>query len=149
MKVYLSKYLIIALLILNFTFCKKKSKVVAEPSIELIETTPTNVKEFVDQIEVTIKYKDENGDIGDENPDELSFEVKDARLAKADYYHIKPLAPISSKDISIQGTLKLKLNNMFLLGSGTKETTTLTIKLKDRAGHWSNEVVTSEITINK
>lgn len=36
---------------------------------------------------------------------------------------------------------------MFLLGTGTSETTILTIKLKDRAGNWSNAIETPVITI--
>jgi hypothetical protein len=145
------KYSLISFLFLFFFSCKKKAKVVVDPvpTIELVSINPSTVTEFKDSISITIKYKDANGDLGDDNPDELSLEIKDSRLSKADYYHVKPLAPNTGKDIPIEGELRVKLNSMFLLGTGTKETVTLNIKFKDRAGNWSNEVVSSPITINK
>lgn len=132
--------------------CKKKKDVATiqePPSIELISLTPLNIKEFKDSIFIVIKYKDINGDLGDENPDELSLEVKDSRLSKADYYHVQPLAPNTGKDISIEGEIRIKLNSMFLLGGGTIEQSVLTLKLKDRAGTWSNEVSSQPLTITQ
>jgi hypothetical protein len=58
------------------------------------------------------------------------------------------LAPDGSK-IHIKGTLVVKLKSLFLLGTGGMETTTLEIRLKDRAGNWSNKVTTPTITITK
>lgn len=145
------KYCFLFICVLSLFNCKKKAKAVVDPvpTIELISINPSNVTEFKDSISITIKYKDANGDLGDENPDDLSLEIKDSRLSKADYYHVKPLAPNTGKDIPIEGELRIKLNSMFLLGTGTKESATLNIKFKDRAGNWSNEVVSSPITINK
>lgn len=131
--------------------CKKKEEPAPDPvpTIELISVSPGTVTEFEDSILIRIKYKDANGDLGDQNPDERSLYVKDSRLSNADYYHVKPLAPISSDDIPIEGELTIKLNSLFLLGTGTSETTNLVIKFKDRGGHWSNEVTSAAITINK
>jgi len=61
---------------------------------------------------------------------------------------VPPLAPVDSK-IRIKGQLVMKLRNVFLLGSGNIETTSFTIKIKDRAGNVSNPVKTPEITINR
>lgn len=134
-----------------FFSCKKKSESASapEPTIEIISVTPTTVTEFKDSILIKIKYKDSNGDLGDVSPDEHSLEIKDSRLPTADMYHVKPLAPISDKDISIEGELTVKLNSLFLIGSGTSENTTFVIKLKDRSGHWSNEITSPQITIMK
>lgn len=151
MKVFI-KHCLGILLLVSFSDCKKKKQETVgndPPSIELVSVTPSNVKEFKDSITVTFKYKDINGDLGDDNPDELSLEVKDSRLQKADGYHVQPLAPDIGKDIPIEGELKLKLNSMFLLGGGTTETSILTIKVKDRAGNWSNEISTQQIIITK
>lgn len=133
---------------ITFIACKKKEIPPPEPTIELIEVGPTSVVQFKDSVIIKLKYKDNNGDIGDESADELSLEIKDSRLPKPDYQHIKPLAPIGS-NVKIEGELKIKLNALFLLGNGTTETTVLTIKLKDQAGNWSNEVSSSPITIIK
>lgn len=128
--------------------CKKKEEPPKEPSITFIEASPLVVTEFQDSVIVRFSYKDNNGDLGDESPDEYSLEVKDSRLPNPDYYHIQPLAPLGTS-LKIEGELKVKVSSMFLLGNGATEITTLTIKLKDREGNWSNEIVTPTITIQK
>jgi hypothetical protein len=146
------KYFLCAAAALILLACKKKKQETVgndPPTIELISVTPVSAKEFKDSIIIVIKYKDINGDLGDENPDELSLEVKDARLSKADGYHVKPLAPGTGKDLPIEGELRIRLNSLFLIGNGTSEQTALAIKFKDRAGNWSNEVTTQQITISK
>jgi hypothetical protein len=142
---------VLFLIIFTFITCKKKTEPVPDPvpTLELISITPSTVKEFVDSVIIKLKYKDANGDLGDVSPDEKSLTVKDSRLPNADTYHVKPLAPVSDKNIPIEGELTIKLNSLFLLGTGTTELTTLVIKIKDRAGNWSNELSTTQITINK
>ena len=139
-------FLFIFLLIILFS-CKKDKPLPPEPTIELVSVTPTNIVQFKDSVQVIIKYKDNNGDIGDQSPDEYSLQVKDSRLTDPDWYHIPPLAP-SGYELKIEGQIKIKINTMFLLGNGSQEFSTLSIKLKDRAGHWSNEITTPSITIN-
>lgn len=133
------------------TGCKKKKVTppAPEPSIEFVSITPSNPKEYKDVITIRIKYKDANGDLGDYSPDEQSLEVKDSRVLNPDRYHVKPLAPPSDKDIPIEGEVEITLNSLFLLGTGTSEITTLSFKIKDRAGNWSNEVSSPQITITK
>lgn len=142
------RYVFIYILIAFTAFsCKKDKPLPKEPSIELVSVTPSNIEQFKDSIEVTIKYKDGDGNLGDVSPDVYSLMVKDSRLVNADWYHIPPLAPLDV-EIRIEGTLKIKLNTMFLLGNGSQEFATLTIKLKDRTGNWSNEIITPQIIIN-
>ena len=131
--------------------CKKKTVPPPDPapSIEFESITPASPKEYIDIIIIKFKYKDANGDLGDYSPDEQSLQVKDARVLNSDNYHVKPLAPNSDKDIPIEGEIEIKLNSLFLLGTGTTEVTTLTFKIKDRAGNWSNEVTSPQITIRK
>lgn len=145
-------YVLCILLSVGLFGCKKKKKDEVgndPPSIELVSVSPMVAKEYKDSIIIVIKYTDVNGDLGDDNPDELSLQIKDSRLSKADAYHVQPLAPSTGKDIYIQGDLRVKLNSMFLLGGGTSEQAILNIKLKDRAGNWSNEVATQPINITK
>lgn len=145
------KTVLIIGLVCGIVSCKKKKEPEPDPVpiIELVSITPSTVTEFKDSILIKIKYKDANGDLGDQSPDVHSLHVKDSRLANPDTYHVIPLAPISDKNIPIEGELTIKLNSLFLLGSGTTEQTVLTIKIKDRAGNWSNELTSSPITINK
>ncbi len=143
-------FYIIILFSFIFFSCKKKknaSALPADPVIELINVTPTNIVQFKDSVLVTIKYKDNNGDIGDFSPDEYSLRVKDSRLASPDWYHVQPLAPLGH-ELKFEGQIQVKINTMFLLGNGTQEFSTLSIKLKDRAGNWSNEISAPPITIN-
>ncbi|MFO0357449.1 MAG: hypothetical protein ACK50A_10855 [Sphingobacteriaceae bacterium] len=147
-----SKTLILILIISSaFYTCKKKKVPEPDPvpTLELISITPSTVKEFQDSILIRLKYKDANGDLGDLSPDEHSLYIKDSRLPNPDTYHVKPLAPVSSENIPIEGELTVKLNSLFLLGNGNSETTTFSIKMKDRAGHWTTEFNSPTITINK
>lgn len=137
--------------ILFISGCKKKELPPPDPvpQIEFISVSSTNVIQFKDSLIIKIKYKDNNGDIGEYSPDEHPLHVKDSRLSEPDTYHIKPLAPPSDKDIPIEGELSIKINSLFLLGTGNSEATSFRIKLRDRAGNWSNEINTPQIIIKK
>ncbi len=127
---------------------KKKATPDAVPTIELVSVSPMSVKQFKDSIIITLKYADNNGDLGDESADEFSLHIKDSRLPNPDWYHFKPLAPVGS-NIKIEGQLRIKLNSLFILGNDSTEFSNLTIKVKDQAGNWSNEVNSEKITITK
>ena len=140
---------LLALLSLLVGACKKKEETQLDPVpfIKLLNTSPTSVVEFQDKIVFTISYKDDDGDLGFENPDSYSIYVKDDRLPEADQYYLKPMAPIGSL-IPISGELPITLQSIFILGSGNiEETTVFSIRLHDRAGNWSNEVRSPVITI--
>lgn len=140
-------YSAFVLLILILISCKKKDEDINPvPVIELISITPQTIMQFRDSVILTLKYKDEDGDLGAESPDEDVLEIKDSRLLNPDYYHIAPLSPLGKK-LKVEGSIQVRLNNMFLLGNGTTEPATLTIKIKDRAGNWSNELITPAIMI--
>ena len=144
------KRLILLSLSLAFLFsCKKDDENYSTtPEIEFISLTPTSTSEFSQDIKLVISYKDGDGDIGTDDPDEYTLLIKDSRLPAADEYHIQPLTPPNTT-IQIEGELNISLAGLFVLGSGSSETTTFSIKLRDRAGNWSNEVSTTSITVNK
>lgn len=127
--------------------CKKKSESNA-PAIKFISVNSTDILQFKDSLVITFEYTDADGDLGETDPDKNSLQVKDRRLAEADYYFVKPLAPPGSK-IHINGTIAVKVKNTFLLGTGNNEITNFDLKLRDRAGNWSNGISTPEITIKK
>lgn len=130
--------------------CKKKEeeRYPDTPDIEFIGMTPTSTIEFQDQIKITISYKDGNGDLGTEDPDFYSLLIKDARLGAADEYHILPLSP-PDQTLQIEGELDVVLTGLFILDTVNSETTSFSLKIRDRAGNWSNEVQTGILTINK
>ncbi|MBX2978372.1 MAG: hypothetical protein KF905_03680 [Flavobacteriales bacterium] len=128
--------------------CKKEQVRPNVPAIELLSVSPLQVSSFGEGVKVRIRYEDGDGDLGFADPDTYALEVKEARLNAADRYHVPPLAPEGST-VSIQGDLEVELTPLFLLGNGTQEQTTYTIRLRDRAGNWSNRVTTPTITITQ
>jgi hypothetical protein len=131
---------------LLLTSCKKEEMMPAVPEIALISVSPLEVVQFGERVKVRFSYQDGNGDLGHPDPDVPSLEVKEARLNAPDWYHIPPIAPEGS-EVMIRGELEVELNALFLLGNGTVETTTYTLRIRDRAGNWSNTITTPTITI--
>lgn len=126
----------------------KKDVVEADPVpfLKIESVTPTTVTQFVDSVVVMLSYDDGDGDLGFSDPDSTALEVTDSRFSLPDYYFVQPLAPIG-EPIHIRGTLRVELTAPFLLGNGTSETIQYRIRILDRAGNWSNEVTTPDITI--
>jgi hypothetical protein len=133
---------------LCFLSCSKDSAVSSLPVIKFLDVNSTSIKQFKDSLFIRFEYTDADGDIGEENPDKNDLFVKDRRLANADYYFVKPLSPPGS-EIKIKGIIIVQIKNTFLLGTGNSELTQFDIKLRDRAGNWSNSINTPNITITK
>lgn len=123
------------------------------PTIELIKVIPESnqVQQYTDELTFTISYSDGDGDLGTEDPDVPSIELVDTRnpdVLKFDY-HLSPRAP-SGSEIKITGELNVILNHTIIIDeNNNSETTTFKIRIKDRAGNWSNEVETGVITVMK
>jgi hypothetical protein len=118
------------------------------PVISNLILNKSDFKQFADTVVIGFDYRDGDGDLGFESADSLSVEIKDIRFSKADEYHLPPLAPTGSK-IDISGTIRVTLKNIFLIAGGNTETTQFQIRVKDRAQHWSNLLVSKSVNINK
>lgn len=140
----------VALLIFVLSGCKPERFYTGDPKpvISKVTLNQNSFKQFTDTVLISFDYADGDGDLGFDNADSLSLEIRDIRFAKADYYHVRPLAPAGSQ-VNIHGTLKVTLKNIFLLGAGSSETTKLQIRIKDRMQHWSNLLETKTIYITK
>ncbi|MEL7533600.1 MAG: hypothetical protein AAFN10_19960 [Bacteroidota bacterium] len=144
-------YLIIGFWLLFSAACTtpvEKEPRPVEPSIKVLTLTPESVQEFVDDLELVVEYLDYDGDIGDPDPDEKTLWVQDSRLDEPDWYHVPPIAPVG-QEVPIEGTFIVPLNRLFLLGNGQQEEVFFTIKLKDRAGNWSEEVISPTVTVSR
>ena len=143
------KLLIISLLAsITFSGCRKDDEEInVFPVIEFVSISDTEVVEFDNEVAITFSYIDEDGDLGYQDPDTYSLRVKDSRLENFDWYHIPPMTP-DMQELSISGEYTVFLNPLFLLGNGVQETTTITLQLQDRAGNWSNQIISPEILIN-
>lgn len=117
------------------------------PEIELRSVSPGTVHNLTDSLLFVISYVDGDGDLGDYDPDTLSLWITDNRFPLTEKFHIIPLAP-QGTSIVISGELKVILDHIILKDqSAVSETATFTVKLKDRAGNWSNSVTSAPVTV--
>lgn len=126
--------------------CKKEETIDRIPSIEFVSISASEVMEFTNAVEVVISYKDGDGDLGSPNPDVNTLRVKDSRLLEYDWYHVPPMTP-DLQELQIEGSYTVTLNPLFILGNGSSEEATFTLQIKDRAGNWSNAIVTPAVQI--
>ena len=133
-------------ILLIFSSCSKEEDQVIF-NINLLNTFPTEIIEFQENIYVRIFYQHPEGFIGFSDPDYLSLEVKDSRLSQADYYHIIPVTP-PENSLSITGELLVEIDSPFLFGNGIMELVNYTIRIQDQNLNWSNSIITPNITVN-
>ncbi len=119
------------------------------PAIELISVSANEVTAYEESITFKITYIDGDGDLGTDDPDVESIELVDNRDPDLFVfgYHLSPRAP-DGAEIAIEGELDIVLDNTILLDEDNEsESTTFSIRLKDRAGNWSNEVESEQVMI--
>ena len=152
-------FLAMAVATLHLASCKKEKPqdpvinppISDTPSINLDTVTPVNVAEYKDAITFTISYEDGDGDIGEADADSMTVWLIDNRNSNEliEKYHIAPLVP-AGQSITIKGVINLVLNHTAILDADAPtETTTYTIRLRDHAGHWSNDVTSGTVTISR
>lgn len=141
--------LAIAILGLLVLSCKKDDEGFSEvPSIEFISITPASVGEFEEEVTLTIKYQDGNGDLGENSPTAKNLFVTDSRNGVEYSYRIQQLAP-NDANIIIEGELDVKLKTLSVVGSESSEAVTFNVYVVDRAGNISNTITTSPVTVSK
>ena len=142
----MKKILFILLSVLIISSCKKEDDSLF--NISLLSTSSISLQEFQENIIVEIEYEHFKGFMGFYDPDYLSLEVKDSRLANSDYYHLIPLNP-PDNELEIKGIIKLEIDAPFILGSGNLETLFFTIRIQDREEEWSNDISTPLISVSR
>ena len=129
--------------------CKKEEPISEVPAIEFVSITPNPAVKYQDEIKITIKYTDGDGDLGENTPDVKNLFVKDNRNNVTYEFRIPQLAPSDSK-IIIQGNQPFNLPPQgFVDDTHTTEAAVYSIYVKDRAGNQSNTVQTPSLTINE
>jgi hypothetical protein len=119
------------------------------PQIELLSLTPQMVVEFQDSLVFNIKYRDNNGDLGENDPNVKNLFITDNRISIVYDYRIQQLAP-SGSSIAIEGTLQVVLNSVARTDTSlAQESATFSVYVKDRAGNKSNVVTSGTITIKE
>jgi hypothetical protein len=130
--------------------CKKEETLPpqAAPVIGILSITPDTIIQYQDSVVIKLQYEDQNGDLGNSNPDIHDLEIKDSRLPFPDTYHVKPLSP-DGYSLFIRGILSVTIPTMFLLGNGNVEPVTFSIRMRDRAGQWSTAVNSNPVYIKR
>lgn len=150
----LKKFACILIVGLICIACEKEERIPGDPIPQVSDipsislgSMPTSYNQF-DDVTLFVNYQDGDGDIGFANADSAVVFVTDNRDDILFTFHVPPLTP-DGTEVTIQGTLEVVVENVVLLNSSaTAETTTFTVQLIDRSGHWSNEVTTPQLTIN-
>ena len=149
------KFKIGALMASLFLFwgCDKKNENDVIPAMSVIpvisigKTEPNVIKQF-DDVKIFIHYQDGDGDIGDADADEFSLEIIDQRDSILHLFHVPPQSQIEG--IAIQGTLEINIENIILIDqSSQNEEINFEVRLKDRAGNWSNVVLSESVSISQ
>jgi hypothetical protein len=128
--------------------CKKADEIGPIPEIEFVSVTPGNIQEYADSLVFTIKYRDGDGDLGENTSDAENFFLADSRNNVIYKFRIPQLAPDNSS-IIIEGNLNVTLANTAIIDGSASQTFTYSIYVKDRAGNQSNTVVTSPVTVTQ
>lgn len=118
------------------------------PVIELVGLSNDTIRQYEDVLTIRISYKDGDGDIGFEDPQQYALYVRDVRLAAFDGFYVGPLAP-PDVSVPIQGELTIEFPSLFLFGNGAVENTKFEIKMIDRAGNESNVIETDFVAITR
>ena len=128
--------------------CEKEQEISDTPIIEFKSISPATVQEYSDNIVITISYSDEDGDLGENNPDIHNLFVEDNRNGIVYQFRIPHLAP-DNNSIAIEGDFNITINGSGITDESTSQQVNYSIYVKDRAGNNSNTISTSNITIHQ
>jgi len=150
-----------AILVLLAGCVSTDPKFPVEPRIEFVSISPATVQDGVTPLFITLRYTDGDGDLGyedkfseqrdsadlillDRRPEVANFPEYDGRFE----YNLPNLTP-DAKNLSIQGevTIEFAAIPLKLDPLANEEKLSFSIYVVDRAGHRSNTVETTEITL--
>jgi hypothetical protein len=147
MKIFLKKYFLLVCSVTLFYSCKKDKKEYSDvPEINLVSVSSTSVAEG-DPVTFVISYVDGDGDLGENTASVYNLFVTDTRVNVTYKYRIKQLAP-DNANIIIKGNLDVLLNSTAITDGSNAQTVVYTIYMVDRAGHQSNTITCSPVTIH-
>ena len=149
----LKKSLLIPLVFLLFAGCNDAPVFPIEPEVTFVSITPTLATQFTaDQIELKIRYQDGDGDLGYDGDPVNNLFIVDTRAAfvsnpgRITAFAFASLTPKTKKP-SIQGEMKVLLTTPPY--EATQEPLVYDVYISDRAGHVSNVIHTTPITIQQ
>ncbi len=118
-----------------------------EPVIEIRDVYPSTVIALSDSIVFELAYTDGDGDLGFMEADSAVVYITDERFPITETFHVPPLAP-EGDPIAITGVLNVVLQRTILENpAATSESVIFSLRIRDRAGHWSNTVQSKALTV--
>lgn len=140
---------ITAIFAFTFSGCKKEEEEYSvEPTISFVSISPGSVQAYTDSLVIQIEYTDGDGDLGENVSGVENAFITDLRSNLVYALRIRQLGP-DNANIIIKGKLNLVLPALGLnQGGGSPESTSFEVYVVDRAGHQSNRVTTTAITVN-
>lgn len=142
-------YLLLLLSLSLLQGCKKEEDELpdAVPELEFVSVSPQVATEFSDSLVFTIRYRDGDGDLGENSPDVNNLFLTDNRIGIQYVYRVQQLAP-SGTAVPITGTLQVVLNTVARTDSSlAQQVATFSLFMRDRAGNNSNTVTSPPVTI--
>jgi hypothetical protein len=143
-----SVFILLSLLILLGCSKEEVEHYAEVPEIRLLDLSQDTIRQYEDVLVIRISYKDGDGDVGFEDPEQYALFVRDIRLEDFDGFYVGPLAPPDA-NVPIQGELTIEFPSLFLFGNGAVEQTRFQIKMIDRAGNESNLLETGTVAITR
>lgn len=142
-------YFVLCTLYWPFSACKKdKTESTTTPQIEFISISPSVAVEYSNSITIAFSYDDLDGDLGENDPAATNLFITDSRNNVIYNYRISQLAP-DGANIHIQGNLNAVIKNTAITDGSASQSVTYSLYIQDRAGHISNTITTSAITITQ
>lgn len=133
--------------------CDDKPVFPNEPAITFVSITPSTATQFTaDEIELTFRYQDGDGDLGYEGDPVNNLFIIDTRAAFAGNpgritsFSFESLTPTTRKP-SIQGEMKVLLTTPPY--EPTQEPLVYQVYITDRAGNVSNTIETTPIIVQQ
>ncbi len=129
-------------LILLATACSSEPVFPLEPQIEYVDIQPRTVKSLTDQISITFRFQDGDGDLGGEiDQGVLNLMIIDSRIndglteAQATNSFSLPNLTPEVQNPSIQGLITVKLGATIVRPGRLEDSVRYQIKLVDRQGN--------------
>lgn len=143
------KIILYIIVVVTFISCKKEIvDVPSQPYIEFVDIFPKEINQYTNEILITIKYRDGDGDLGDNNPDVKNVFIKDLRNELVYSFRLKQLAPNDTR-IAITGKITINIGTTELVSNADQEYANFGLFVTDRAGNASNIVISESILVKK
>jgi hypothetical protein len=137
-----------------FYACKESPSFPITPVITFKSVNKTYINQLTDSVQLVFGFTDGDGDLGltqsdtSTDADVIDHRPDDPLHKDFDYTYRIPFITPSGQVKDISGDVTITLPGVTCMPNKTLDTVIYEIKIKDRAGHWSNLIQCPPITVN-